>query len=160
MSENAELLDRFRAGGGRIAELIAGASTAQMDWTPAPGKWTIRQILCHLADTELVAGDRIRRLLAEDNPTLISFDQDAWAANLDYHRRDTTTAVETFRLMRAGHAELLRDLPADAWNRSGSHTERGRVTLLDTMHTHARHVESHASQIESILLAYGQPKAE
>ncbi|MBL8234748.1 MAG: DinB family protein, partial [Bryobacterales bacterium] len=100
MSEIIELVERFRSGGERIAALMSGIPEAQVDRAPAPGKWSIRQILCHIADTELIAGDRIRRILAEDNPTLIPFDPDAWATKLDYDRREISSTVEILRRLR------------------------------------------------------------
>jgi uncharacterized damage-inducible protein DinB len=160
MSETEPLLERFRLCADRISAAVSGASAEQLDWEPAPGKWTIRRIVCHVADTELVAGDRIRRILAEDNPTLIPFDQDAWAERLDYHRRDIACTVEMFRLLRKIHSEMLAALPEEAWNRSGIHTERGRVTLADTVRTHSRHVESHARQIDAIRRAFAEAKGQ
>lgn len=160
LSETAELLERFRSGPEWIAAAIAEVTPAELDWVPAPGKWTIRKIVCHMADTELVAGDRIRRLLAEDNPPLIPFNQDAWADKLDYGRRDVISALDLFRRMRAGNADLLADLPEEAWSRSGIHSERGRVTLLDTVRIHARHAQTHARQIENIRQAHAGTAAE
>lgn len=154
MSEITELVERFRSGGDRIAALMSAIPGTQVDRAPAPGKWSIRQILCHLADTELIAGDRIRRILAEDNPALIPFDPDAWATKLDYQRRDVASTVEILRMLRLAHAAMITGLPEEAWARSGTHTQRGRVTLLDTIRTHANHVENHARQIETVRKAF------
>jgi hypothetical protein len=156
MSEITELLERFRRGPELVAMAMTGAAGAELDFTPAPGKWSLRQILCHLADSEMEAGIRMRRIIAEDNPTLIGYDQDAWAVRLDYSRRKTTQALETFRHIRGLNYELLQGLPEEAFGRQGTHTERGTVTLLDLLRIYARHAEKHAEQIQAVRQAYRQ----
>ncbi len=159
MSEIAAFLERFRRGGELIAVVTTGVAGAELDFEPAPGKWSIRQIVCHLADTEIVAADRFRRVIAEDEPTLIGFQQDAWAEKLDYRKRKISQAVESFRRLRTENYELLKDQPEEVYRRAGIHNERGRVTLLDLLSTYAQHVESHARQIQGIRQAYKQSKA-
>jgi len=154
MSEIAELLERFRRGPELVAMAMTGAAGAELDYAPAPGKWSLRQILCHLADSEMEAGIRMRRIIAEDNPTLLAYDQDAWAERLDYSRRKTTQALETFRHIRSLNYELLQSLPEEAFERQGTHSERGPVTLLDMLRTYARHAEKHAAQIQAVRQAY------
>lgn len=154
MSEIADLLERFRRGGELVAMATTGAAGPELDFVPAPGKWTIRQIVCHLADSELVGADRLRRVIAENNPTLVSFDQDAWASNLDYGKRKLSQAVETFRRIRTENFELIKDLPAAAWERAGTHSERGRITLLDLLRIYAEHAENHVVQLRQIRAAY------
>ena len=78
MSEITELLERFRRGPELIATTMTGAAGAELDFTPGPQKWSLRQIVAHVADSEIVAADRFRRIIAEDEPTLIGYDQDAW----------------------------------------------------------------------------------
>ena len=87
MNDVETLLERFRRGAELIAATVSGMSGGETDFSPAPGKWTARQIVAHLADTELVAGDRFRRTIAEDNPALVAFDQDRWAEALGYADR-------------------------------------------------------------------------
>ena len=94
------MLERFRRGPELVAMAITGAAGAELDYTPAPGRWSVRQVLCHLADSEIVGADRFRRILAEDNPTLMNYDEKAWATNLDYGHRKTVQALETFRHLR------------------------------------------------------------
>lgn len=154
MSQLADLLERFRRGGELVAMATTGAAGPELDFVPAPGKWTIRQILCHLADSEIVGADRLRRVIAEENPTLVSFDQDAWARNLDYGKRKLSQAVETFRRIRTENFELIKDLPEPAWERAGTHSERGRITLLDLLRIYAEHAENHVVQLRQIRAAY------
>jgi hypothetical protein len=157
--DTADLLERFRRGPELLAAIMTGVFGEEEDYTAEPGKWSIRQIVAHLADAELVGGHRFRQVIAEDNPTLIGYDQDAWARNLDYPRRKPKTSLETFRRLRAENFELLKDLPASAYERAGNHTERGRVTLAGLLDTYTRHAESHAAQIARIRETYKGTKA-
>ncbi|MFN7932062.1 MAG: DinB family protein [Bryobacteraceae bacterium] len=159
MSELATLLERFRRGGELIAVVTTGVAGAELDFVPAPGKWSIRQVVCHLADTEIVISDRFRRVIAEDEPTIIAFNQEAWAAKLDYRKRKISQAVETYRRLRAENYELLKDQPEEAFQRTAIHSEEGKITLLTLLQTYAQHDESHARQIQSIRQAYKQSKA-
>jgi len=155
----ADLLERFRRGAELVAVSITGAAGAELDYAPAPGKWSIRQILCHLADVEIVVADRLRRVIAEDNPTLVAFDQEAWARNLDYSRRRISRALETFRHMRGENYELLRSLPEAAFERKGTHTDNGAVTLLDLLRVYAEHAENHARQLQETRRAFKESKS-
>jgi len=154
MSELTELLERFRRGPELLASLMTGAAGPELDFTTAPGKWSVRQIVSHLADSEIVASDRFRRAIAEDNPTLLNYDQDAWAKNLNYGRRRTSEAIETMRRLRTENYDLLKELPAEAFARTATHAVRGTVTLRDLVETFAKHVESHALQIKEIRAAW------
>jgi hypothetical protein len=158
MSELAELLERLRRGPEVVAVAVTGAAGAELDFVPAPGKWSVRQILCHLADSEIVGADRFRRVIAEDNPTMIAYDQDAWAKNLDYGRRKISQALETMRHLRAENHELLKSLPEAAFERKGTHSLHGTITLLDFLRIYAEHTEKHAAQIRAVREAYKASK--
>jgi hypothetical protein len=149
MSESGELLERFRCGSELVSEAISGAGDAEVDFKPTPDKWTMRQILAHLSDSELVAGMRFRSMIAEDSPRLEAFDQDKWAQHLDYEKRDPMQALEMFCRLRAQSYELLRDLPETAFDRQGIHSERGPITLRAQLRTMTLHAESHAAQIRA-----------
>src|SRR5712692_7950167 len=100
MSELTELLERFRRGGELLAVATTGAAGPELDFKPAPDKWCVRQIVCHLADSEAVNVMRLRKILAEDNPILQSFNGETWAERLDYGKRKISQAIETFRRLR------------------------------------------------------------
>ncbi len=158
-NEIQDLLERFRRGAELIAVVTTGAAGAELDYCPAPGKWTVRQIVCHLADSEIVGRDRLSRVIAEENPTIIGFDQDAWAEKLDYRKRKFSQALETFRRIRGENYELLKDQPETAWPRIGTHNERGPLTLKDLLRIYADHAEGHARQIRAARDAYKASKA-
>src|SRR5882724_10457239 len=154
MSQIPALLERFRRGPELLAVVLTGVFGDEEDFAPAPGKWSIRQIVAHLADGELVGAHRLRQVIAEDEPTLIAFNQDAWTANLDYARRKPKQSLETFRRIRSENYELLKGLPESAFERAGNHTENGRVTLLQLLEGYASHAETHARQLQQIREAY------
>ena len=160
MSETTALLERYRRGAEVLAVVLTGVFGEEEDFTIAPGKWSVRQIVAHLADAELVAAHRFRQIVAEDNPTLVAFDQDAWTRNLDYARRKPKQSLETFRRIRAENYELLKELPASAYERAGNHTETGRLTLRQVLEGFARHAESHARQLQENRDAYKKSKGK
>jgi hypothetical protein len=160
MPELSTLLERFRRGPEVLAVVMTGVFGEEEDFAPTPGKWSIRQIVAHLADAEVVMAHRFRQVIAEKNPTIVAFDQDAWAQNLDYSRRKPKQSLETFRRVRAENYELLKELPESAYARAGNHTERGPVTLLQIVEGAAQHAESHARQLQEIREAYKQAKGK
>jgi uncharacterized damage-inducible protein DinB len=160
MSEITTLLERLRRGPEVLAMILTGVAGEEEDFTIAPGKWSIRQIMAHLADAEVVYAHRFRQVIAEENPTLVAFDQDAWARNLDYARRKPKQSLESLRRLRAENYELLKELPESAFERAGNHTEAGRVTLRHMLEGCAGHVESHARQMQQIREEYKKVKGK
>src|SRR5579862_5649502 len=142
-----DLLERFRRGPELLAVVLTGVFGEEEDFVAAPGKWSVRQILAHLADAELVGAHRMRAVLAEDNPKLMAFDQDAWTRNLDYAQRKPKQSLETFRRLRAENYDLLKGLPDETYARTGNHSERGPITLRFQVELLAQHAESHAQQM-------------
>ena len=154
MSDIPALLERLRRGPEVLAMVLTGVYGEEEDFIPAPGKWSVRQIVAHIADAEMVGAHRMRQVIAEDNPTLVAFDQDKWTQKLDYAKRKPKQSLETFRLVRAENYELLKDLPPAAFQRTGNHTERGPVTLLSLVEGYADHAESHARHLMELREQY------
>ncbi len=160
MSELQELLERFRRGAELLAVVTTGAAGPELDFAPAEGKWGVRMIVCHLADVEAVNVMRFRQMIAEENPTLVPFDQDRWATNLDYKKRKISQPIETFRRLRGENYELLHEQPEAVFARTGNHLERGQMTVLDMLRLHAEHVEKHVRQIQAVRAAYKEHRAK
>jgi len=154
MSDTAALLERFRRGPELLAVVLTGVFGEEEDFVPAPGKWSPRQIVAHVADAELVAAHRFRQMLAEDQPPLIAIDQDKWTQNLDYARRKPKQSLETFRRLRTENYELLKDLPPAAFERTGNHSERGTISVRNLLEGMAEHAESHARHLQEMREAY------
>lgn len=137
----------------KLAKLLKKVSPAKARKRPAPGKWSIAEIVAHLADTELAMGWRIRMAVSEPGSTLQPFDQDAWATSMHYDQRDPRKSLEQYRSFRAANLALLKSLrPAD-WKKSGMHPERGRQSVQTIVQTIAGHDLNHLAQIERILAA-------
>jgi len=117
---------------------------------PIPGKWSAREIVHHLGDSESTAAGRIRKLLCEDDPLIQGYDQDQFATKLRYNERDMAPALEAFRYARVTTMQLLRLMTEEDWQRSGTHTESGRYTAADWLRIYAAHAHDHAAQIRRL----------
>ena len=127
MSEISELLERFRRGPELLAVVLTGVFGEEEDFSTGADRWSIRQIIAHLADAELVGGQRFRQVIAEENPTLMAFNQAAWARRLGYEGRRPKDSLESFRRLRRENYEVLRTVPEEEFARTGNHSERGRL---------------------------------
>ena len=155
-----DALDTFRRGPDILEEALRGATEEETKYVPAPGKWNIRQLARHVADTEIVVGMRMRQIVAEDKPTLIPFDQEAWAAKLHYEKADAFDSLARFRSLREDTARVLDALPEDAFERVGVHPERGAKPLREWVSLFGGHVETHVKQILGIREAWKAGKSK
>jgi len=154
--KHRDMLDLFRRGPEILEEALRGVSESESKFVPAPGKWNIRQIARHLADTEIVVAMRLRQMIAEDRPLMAVFDQDLWADRLAYTECDPIDSAKKFRALREDMAAILDSLPVEAFARVGLHPERGAATLAEWVERFGVHVEKHAGQIRRIREAWGK----
>jgi hypothetical protein len=150
MSDLPELLERFRNGADLVVAALADTVPAEIDHAPDAQSWSLRKIVAHLADSEVVAAWRFRRLIADPDPTLEAFDEKLWAANLGYDWRHPSDSLKSFLNLRTENHDLLIHLPPEYFDNAGTHVERGRVTLRDMVRINVDHVERHAAQIRSV----------
>jgi DinB family protein len=148
MSEAAKVLERYRRGAEVVAVSVTGAAGSQLAYQPAPGAWCVKQILGHLADAELIAAVRFRRILVEDNPPLLSYPQDAFAEKLGYRERKLSDLIQMFRNLRSDNHGLLKRQPSEAFDRVGTHNVDGIQTLHALVNGYNEHTEKHARQIQ------------
>jgi len=142
------LLDRYRTGADAFAAVLDGLTDAQLDTVPPDGGWTSRMVAHHVADSETNSYIRLRRLLAEDAPVIIGYDEERWSRHLRYDSRPVASAVTVARAVRAASLELLLMVGPDEWARAaGTHTESGAYTLETWLRTYADHPHEHADQI-------------
>jgi len=134
----------------RLAGLIKPLSRKQLAARPAPGKWSITEIVAHLADSEIVLGWRMRLVVGENGAMLQATDQDSWAEALSYLQSDARVALENFRVVRKINLRMLRALPASAWTNYGVHSVRGKETLADIVRLYAAHDLNHLAQVKKI----------
>jgi hypothetical protein len=116
----------------------------------APGKWSMRQVLAHLADSDLVWGWRLRLILAQDRPPLTGYDQDSWADRLGYADIEPRDAVATFSILRKGNLRLIERAAPEDLQRVGIHVERGEESLAHQLKLYAGHDILHFNQLERI----------
>jgi uncharacterized damage-inducible protein DinB len=152
------LIEQYAAGAPKLAQAVAGLSQKELTAFPVPGTWSIQQIVLHMMDSDLIASDRMKRVAAEDKPpTLIGYDESAFARNLCYHELDARIACEVFEKNRQLTAEILRRLPKEAFARKGHHNEHGDMTLADLLKTYVDHLEHHLKFIREKRKLLGKP---
>lgn len=139
-----------KSSAARMKKAIHGLTPKQMRWKPEAGKWSIAEILAHLADGEIVAGWRLRSVIGQDGVVIQAYDQNAWAAAFDYGKRDAKLSLETFRVLRDNNLAMLKALPREAWDNHGMHQERGKETVAHLVRMFAGHDTNHVLQIEGI----------
>ena len=143
-------LDALR---GTVADLVALTSNrAPRDLKHAPrGEWSAGEVVAHLADAELVYSVRVRMILTDENPMLVGYDEKAWTARLSMCDVDTPGAIERFRVLRDANLRLYESLEEPEWARSGTHVERGEITVSDIVETLIGHDRTHLDQIRKLL---------
>jgi uncharacterized damage-inducible protein DinB len=132
----------------KLTELSHKLGPNGFERASGPGKWTIAEILCHLADCEIAFGFRLRQALAEPHHTIQPFDQDAWARN--YRQLDVHAALETFSVLRRWNAAFIKAAPQEAYSKAVTHPERGTMTFQTLVETMAGHDLHHLRQLEAI----------
>jgi hypothetical protein len=141
------LVDAYKDGYRVVAEALAGATDDELDTAPGEGKWTARQIVHHLADSEMTSAIRLRLLIASPNPSIVGYDQEEFARKLYYTDRPIEASLDAFNAARRSSAEILDRLSEAEWLREGTHTEHGRYTLHKWLEIYAVHAHAHADQI-------------
>jgi DinB superfamily len=143
-----KLIDQYKDGYRAVADSLAGATADDLDARPAPGKWTAREVVHHLADSEMTAAIRLRLLLAADNPAILGYDQDEFARRLHYER-PIGASLDAFKASRGTTGEILDCMSEDDWRREGTHTEYGRYTIEKWLEIYSTHAHKHAEQIRA-----------
>jgi len=138
------------ATASKLKRAIRGLTPKQLRWQPEPGKWSIAEILAHLADVEIVASWRMRSVIGQDGITIQPFDQDVWANVFAYQKRDPKQSLEIFRVLRDNNLAMLKALPREAWDKHGMHLERGKETIAHLARMFAGHDANHVLQVEGI----------
>src|SRR4051812_48801737 len=140
------LVARYKEGYRAVADALAGATDAELDAQPAPGKWTARQIVHHLGDSEMQSAFRLRQMLAADRPTIAAYDEKEFARKLHYDR-PIASSLAAFKAARESTAELLDRLADGDWARQGMHPEHDSYGVEKWALVYAAHAHDHADQI-------------
>lgn len=153
-AERTALIDRYERGPALLKAALGKVPNEALQWRPAPGKWSVHEVIVHCADSETNAHARIRYLFAEAAPAIQGYDQAHWATALDYHQLPLEPALTTVEAVRANTVPLLRRATEAQWARVGTHTEAGRYSAEDWLKVYAEHLEKHSRQIERNLAAW------
>jgi len=156
-----KLIEEYESGGGKLAKAIEGLSQQDLLWVPAKeagiGLWSIQQIVIHLMDSDLIWAARMKRIIAEDHPVILGYDETKFAASLFYELQDAAKAVQILDLNRRQFAKALRKLPDSAFQRTGEHNERGPITLEQSVRAMVEHLDHHVKFIRLKREKLGKP---
>ncbi len=157
MTNPTELINAYVAGPGLLRQAVAGLSPEQLRARPIAGKWSTLEVVCHIVDFDPVYVDRMKRVIAEDNPQLLSADENRFAAALHYHDRELEEELTLLELTRSQMTRILRALPPEAFRRVGIHNQRGPLTLEQLLTTITNHIPHHVKFIAEKRKALGLP---
>jgi hypothetical protein len=152
--ERAALVKQYKDGYRQVADAIKGISDEELDFQRAPGKWSARQIVHHLADSETTSGIRLRKLLVEFHPYIQAYDQDEFAKKLQYSRRPIEPAMKAIEAAILNTSQVLDLMTEDDWKRSGEHAEVGPYPVEKWLEIYAAHARNHADQIRQSRAVY------
>ena len=147
----AALVAQYEAGPGVMRAVVDGLGDVELDHRPSDGGWTPREVVHHVADSEMTSAIRLRRLIAEDDPLIVGYDGDEFARRLHYADRPIEPALAAVEGARATTAQILRGLTEEEWARSGTHSESGRYGVEPWLEIYAVHCDDHADQIRAAL---------
>nr|WP_204343699.1 DinB family protein [Paenibacillus elgii] len=142
------MIEEYGRGYELLREAVEGLTEEELRFKPAPDKWSIHEILIHLADSELVSTQRLKKVLAEDEPLLTSWEQDVWAKNLGYEKQDRDQYLLLFQMLRAHMQPVLAHLTVDQSERVGVYEDGARFTFRQMLEYRVKHVRIHLAQIE------------
>lgn len=148
--ERARLLDRYRTGAAALRSALAAVTDDQLDRPADDGGWTARQVAHHVAESEAYAFVRLRRLVAEDDPVIVGYDEGLYARR-NHYDRPIASALAVVEAVRASSLELLDSLSDEEWDRAGTHDESGRYSVDDWLRIYASHPHDHADQVRRAL---------
>jgi hypothetical protein len=149
-SERQALIDKYADGYNEVIRALEGIPTDKLTAHPIPGKWSAAEIIHHLADSEMNSALRLRRLLAEDNPLIVGYDQDLYANLFRYNERDIAPALESLRSSRATTVQIIEQMTEADWQRKGTHSEAGEYGAEIWLKIYATHTHDHAAQIRRL----------
>src|SRR5262245_28760124 len=144
--EREHLVTKYKRGVHEVMDALQGITDDELDFRQAPGKWTCREIIHHLADSETTSGIRLRKLLVERQPYIQGYDQDVFATKFQYAKRPIEPALEAFESARELTAQILDLMDEADWNRSGEHAESGPYSVETWLSIYAAHAHDHAGQ--------------
>jgi len=152
-----QLIEDYAACGPRLRQAVAGLSQQDLVARPGPGKWSILEVVLHLTDSDCISIDRMKRMITEDNPSLLYADETAYVDRLCSHEQSLEDALTYFDIGRRQFARVLRNLPDEAFERGGTHNRRGTVTVGGMVKDYIGHVDHHLKFLHEKRARLGKP---
>jgi uncharacterized damage-inducible protein DinB len=152
-----ERIDAYLASLPQLHRLVSDLSPHELRARPVPGKWSTLEVVCHLVDSEQAWCHRMKRVIAEERPLVIGYDETRFTRTLNYHEHALEEELALLEAMRQQMASILRGLPEPAWSRPGIHSEQGLMTLQEMLQTEVEHVPHHMKHIIEKRKALGRP---
>jgi len=156
----AQRIDAYLDSLARLRLVVADLTPEQLRARPVQGKWSTLEVVCHLVDSEQAWCHRMKRVIVEDRPLLIGYDESRFTATLPYHQGDLEEELTLLEVMRRQMARILRGLPEAAWSRSAIHNERGLMTLEQMLQAEVEHIPHHITHIIEKRKSLGLPDVE
>lgn len=157
MTVTPEQIDQYERAPAKVRAAVAGLTREELTARPGPGAWSILEVVVHLADSDAIAVDRMKRMLIEDNPPLLYADETAYVDRLATHEQDLEDALVLMEVGRRQFARVLRALPREAFDRHGTHNKRGRVTVGAMVPSYIKHIDDHLDFVVKKRAALGKP---
>ncbi|GAB7058245.1 MULTISPECIES: DinB family protein [unclassified Paenibacillus] len=142
------LVQNYARGYERLSAALEGVSEELLNFKPGENKWSIKEVVIHVCDAEMLAVDRMKRIISENHPLFFKFDPDGWASRLNYSALDMNFYLNLFKMIRESMVPILQQLKEDDWKRTGVHNIAGKLSLRDVVETFVEHVNTHVRQIE------------
>jgi len=147
--QRVQKIETYGAAYPTLRNALYSIPQEMWQFRPDSQRWTVHEILIHIADSEANSYIRCRRLIAEPGSSVLGYDEMKWASALDYHNQSTADALELFHWLRAKSYTLIKTLPEKAWTNTVYHTENGWMSLDDWLETYERHIPDHIRQIQA-----------
>ncbi len=147
-------IEEYRSGYNMLRDAIDGLSEEELRFKPAPDEWSIHEIIIHVTDSEILSTHRMRKVLAEEEPLLISFDQNAWVNKVGYDLLDREEHLRLFQLLRSSMQPILDHLTAEQSERVGVYADAGPVTFKQLLEYRVEHIRGHLAQMKRVREAY------
>ncbi|HEY1192371.1 MAG TPA: DinB family protein [Gemmata sp.] len=151
------LIDRYEQAPAKLRAAVGGLTHEDLTARPGPGKWSILEVVVHIADSDAISIDRMKRILTEDAPALLYADETAYVQELHTHDQDLEDALTLLEVGRRQWARVLRKLPDAAFARTGQHNRRGTVTLGQLVGDYIGHIDEHLTFVHGKRESLGKP---
>jgi len=138
-----EVIEAYARGPARLRAAVQDLTRAELTARPGPGKWSILEVVVHIADSDAISIDRMKRMICEDNPSLLYADETAYVDRLHTHEQDLEDALTLLEVGRRQWARVLRLLPDEAFERTGQHNRSGAVTVGRMVASYVKHIDDH-----------------